>query len=105
MKNFSFRIFILASIIMGVGLFFSFLVAIIVSDGGSHINIFLKILSYLFLIFSFPIVELYWLFGPPHEDIFLWGWVLNCLLNGFLIERLFHLRRKKLKTPTVPTRI
>jgi hypothetical protein len=105
MKNFNFRIFIVASIIMGVGLFLSYLVAFVVSDGGPHISIFWKILSAAFFVFSFPIFELYWIFGPPDTDIFLWGWVLNCLLNGLLIERVFYLRKKKQKVPPVPTGI
>jgi hypothetical protein len=105
MKNFSLRIFILALIIMGVGLFLSYLVAFAVSDSGPHISIFWKIISMAFFVFSFPIVELYWIFGPPHADIFLWGWALNCLFNGLLIERLFYLRKKKPKIPSAPTGI
>jgi hypothetical protein len=97
MKNFNFRIFIVASIIMGGGLFLSYMVAFGVSDSGPHISIFWKILSMTFFVFSFPILELYYLFGPPDTDIFLWGWVLNCLLNGLMIERLFYLRKKKPK--------
>jgi hypothetical protein len=105
MKNFSFRIFILVSIIMGIGLFLSYLVAFTVSDNYRDISLFWKIISWGFFVFSFPILELYRIFSPRDTDIFLWGWALNCLLNGFLIERLFYLRKKKSKIPPVPTRI
>jgi hypothetical protein len=105
MKNFSFRIFIVASIIMGVGLILSYLIAFGVDDKWPDVGIFWVILSKAFIIFSFPIVELYWLFGTWQSDIYLWEWILNCLLNGLIIERFFYWRRKKSKIPSVRTRI
>jgi hypothetical protein len=87
---------------MGIGLVLSYMVVFAVSDSGPYISIFWKILSTLFFVFSFPILEFYWLFGFPDTD-FLLGWALNCLLNGLLIERLFYLRKKKSKIQPAET--
>ncbi len=104
MRNFSFRIFITASLLMGFGFLLSYMIGFAVEDSEPNVNLFWEILSKAIYIFSFPIVELFWLFGLPHsESALLSGCVSNCFLNGFLIERLFYFRKKKRKQPPVPT--
>jgi hypothetical protein len=105
MKNFSLRTFIRASLIMGGGLFFTVLVNQLIIFSSTHINLFWKIISMLWVVFSFPVIELYWLFGAPEGNIFLLGFVLNCIFNGLLIERLFYLYKRKSNFPPVPTGI
>jgi hypothetical protein len=58
-------------------------------------------------ILRFPIFTLYWHFLFNHNNIVLFSIAvfLNCAFYGFLVERIYFMRRRKANLPSVPNRI
>jgi hypothetical protein len=107
MKNFSYRIFFIATfafIILNIACYIG---AFAVSDSGPDIGLFWIILAKSFFVFNWAFVLIIRIIGANNPDtLFAFTCIfLNCLLDGFIIERIFSLRKKKSKFPPVPTRI
>jgi hypothetical protein len=77
-----------------------------VEDNSPGIGLFWIILARSFWVFTFPISLWFLIFNFNFDPGFiLAGLILNSFFLGLLIERLFYLRKKKSKSPPVPTAI
>ena len=102
MKNFSFRIFSLSSLVIGLLTFISMMASWGVVDNSPGVGVFWIILAKSFFVLNWALTFIVWMSGDhPNEVLFIWGIFLNCFLNGFIIERLFSLRKKS-KIPNSP---
>src|SRR5450432_580026 len=103
MKNFSYRIFFIATFVVVILNIVSFIGAFAVSDSSPDIGLFWKILAKSFLAFNWAFVLIIRILGANNPDtLFAYTCIfLNCLLNGFIIERIFSLCKKKSKFPHV----
>jgi hypothetical protein len=105
MKNFSLRIFLFSSLVIGLLTFISMMAGWDLSDKAAETSLFWNILAKSFFVFNWALMLIDWLTGDnPNETLFIVGIFLNCLLDGFIIERIFYLFHKKQKPPVVYTK-
>jgi hypothetical protein len=105
MKEFSFRIFIISFLVIGLFTFVSIIVDEGVKEYGHGVGLFWIIIAKSSWIFSFPVNLLFWIFDYKIAVTFiLIGLILNTFSLSLLIERLFYILKKR-KIPPVPTRI
>jgi hypothetical protein len=106
MKKFNSRIFVVAT---GITILLTFIswVGLEASgmENGSHT--WWWAVGSTWTILRFPIFTLYWhfLFNQNNLILFSLAVFLNCAFYGFIVERIFSLRKKKTKAPNVPSRI
>lgn len=91
--KFSFRTFLISTIVVGVFTFLTLVGAAATDEGTNGSGIIITILAKLFHIFRFPTHAL--LFQIMDGPMFFIGLVINCLFYGLLIERMqwFFVRR------------
>jgi len=95
MKNFSFSVFIISAHVFGLLAFLSFITSVSFFEGTAGTGFFFEMSSKSFYIFTFPIINLLSLLGIKLVFPFvLTGIVIDCLLYGILIERIFSLFKK-----------
>lgn len=94
MKNFNVKLFLLLTVIIGMLLVVSFIVAWAEDEGVSESNILIDILSETFYILRFPTHTLLWKFFSSSAESFFSGLALNCLLFALAIERIIYLFKR-----------
>lgn len=96
MKNFNLRIFVTSSLLIGLGTFISMMSGWDLSESASKTDLFWYILSKSFYVFIWPLTTIHWLtkWEPSNFSFLVCGIILNCFLNGLIIERIFALRKK-----------
>jgi hypothetical protein len=106
MKKFNLKIFKVATVITILLTFVSWVgLEASTAENGSHT--FWWAIGNIWTILRFPIFALYWqfLFDQNNLILFSTSVFLNCAFYGFVIERIFTLRRKKANYSQLPTRI
>jgi hypothetical protein len=106
MKKFNLKIFVIATVVTILLTFVSW--AGLEANGmqnGSHTL--WGTVGSLWTILRFPIFTFFWKFLYEKENILLMstGVFINCAFYGFIVERIFSLRKKKSKIPPVSSGI
>jgi hypothetical protein len=99
MKKFSFRIFFIATFIIAILTTVSLLANWDFDYTRKDAELFWVILARSFWVFNWAFTLMVRLTGDnPSEQMLIPGIILNCLLDGLIVERLFSFRRKKQKS-------
>jgi len=94
-KNFNKLVFVIATVIFVILLFFSFFAAWAEDDGALPNSLFWIIFAKLFYILRFPTHTLFWsIIIHLGGIVFFAGLLINCLFYGFLTERVFYFIKK-----------
>jgi hypothetical protein len=96
MRKFSWKIFVVSTVLITALLIFSFGVAWGDDDGTLTKKSYLQIFVKIFYILRFPTHTLFWNYIITHESAFLFCGTLfiNCLLYALIIERLIYFFKK-----------
>jgi hypothetical protein len=98
MKKFKLRVFLISTIVVGVLSFVCFYAAFAETTDTHPSNLFESLSAKGIYVFGFPVITLISRFDfEPEFYTFFFLLVINCVLYGFLTERLFFLIKKKIK--------
>lgn len=86
-KNFNFAIFFIATFLIGLLTIITFLFAAAADEGTGGVSTISLIMAKLFYILRFPTHTILWETFSNGSGFFS-GLLINCLLYGFLIERI-----------------
>ncbi|MEX6687096.1 hypothetical protein QTN47_06300 [Danxiaibacter flavus] len=90
--RFNFKVFFAATIICCILTFVTLLAAAARDEGTGGNGLIVVTLEKLYYIFRFPTHTLF--FWLMDGSMFLIGLLINCLFYGFIIERIFSLRKE-----------
>lgn len=94
-NNFHEGIFTVATCLFGILLIPCLIAAAAQDEGTIGTNITWLILEKMYYILSFPTQTLLRFIFGWNASLWVFGLLLNCMLYGFLVERIFFLFRKK----------